>query len=143
MAQILLLEDDRSFGFLLKVSLEEAGHSVVVRQDATMAFAEFQKNTPDVVIADLIVVQEERPIPDGGLSLIARIRHRGNMVDRSVPIIAISGVVRSQGLESALDTAKVLGADASLEKPFAPAELLDLISELTSDVDVPEDRSMG
>ena len=132
MAYVLILEDDETFGKLLQESLEEAGHTAATFANATTAYASVCEQAPDVVVTDLIVLEQNKPVPDGGLSLISRIRHRGNPAHSAIPIVAISGAHRSKGLQNALETAEKLGADFSLEKPFSPHDLLSIIDRLTA-----------
>ncbi len=130
MASVLILEDEEEFGTLLLQSLEAMGHSVVIRQNATDAIAAYKEGEFDLVVADLIVKVGGRPVPDGGLTLIPSLRRLARRAGRYLPIIAISGVTQYPGLSSALDVARTVGADASLEKPFDPADLLALIDDL-------------
>ncbi len=130
MAKILVLEDEKDFGNLLTKSLEQAGHSVTLTEDATEALATFQNNSFDFVVADLIVKKGDEFVADGGLLLISRIRQHTRASNSVLPIVAISGSTKYPGLGSVLKTAESLGANVSLEKPFHPNELLDLIDDL-------------
>lgn len=130
MASVLILEDEEDFGALLRQSLEATGHSVVIRHNATAAIAAYKEADFDIVVADLIVKVGGRPVPDGGLTLIPSLRRLARGTGRRLPIIAISGVTQYPGLSSALEVARTVGADASLEKPFDPADLIALIEDL-------------
>ncbi len=130
MANVLILEDDEEFGSLLVQSLETAGHTSVLHRNATAAIAAYKEGDFDLVVADLIVKIEGRPVPDGGLTLIPSLKRLARRAGRPLPIIAISGVTQYPGLSSALSVARTVGADVSLEKPFEPAQLLDLIDDL-------------
>ncbi|WP_227270787.1 response regulator [Roseobacter weihaiensis] len=124
------MEDDIAFGELLRASLEEAGHSVVLRFDGASAQSYFEKHGADVVLTDIIIKQDQKSIPDGGLLLISRIRGMSSESARSVPIIAMSGATSYPGMQGALTTAEALGATVSINKPFSPDELTDLIDDL-------------
>lgn len=130
MAKILVLEDDPDLGELLSTSLEQAGHFPMLCPDATTALAQFLEFEFDLVVADIIVRKNGRPMPDGGLILISRIRNNAEASRRNVPIIAISGAIRNPGMENILTVAQTFGADAELAKPFAPGDLLACINRL-------------
>ena len=130
MANVLILEDDPDFGSLMRVSLEQAGHFIVMCGTATDALAAYEEYRIDIVVTDLIIKEDNRPIPDGGLILISRLKAVNQYSGRKVPIIAISGQLLALGMEHALDTARTVGADVALRKPFAPEELLATIDTL-------------
>lgn len=133
MAKILVLEDDPDFGALLFASLEDAGHHVTLVTSGTEAEEAFHQDPADLVVTDLIIRQDGRPVADGGLLLIHRIRDIAENLRKSVPIVAISGVVRRQGMTHALNTAQHVGADEVLAKPFPPEDLLWVIDRLLSE----------
>lgn len=93
MAQILLLEDNLVFSQLICASLFEEGHEVVACVDATSAYDAFCGQRFDLVIADIIVRKDGQPVPDGGLSLISKVKRLCKVHNRKVPIIAISGAL--------------------------------------------------
>ena len=130
MATILILEDDPDLGPLLSTSLEAAGHSVTLVASAIAGEEAFRQNPADLVVADLIIRQDGRPVADGGLLMIHRIKEIANEMRKTVPVIAISGAIRRQGMTHALSTAQHVGADEVLAKPFPPEDLLWLIDRL-------------
>ena len=73
----------------------------------------------DLVITDLIMPEKE------GLETIADIRRACS----DMPIIAISGGGRL-GPNDYLETARFIGADATLAKPFARTELINTVDAL-------------
>lgn len=136
MAHILLMEDDVDFSSLLADSLEEAGHSVRLFANATDALRTFKPEKYDIVIADLLVKKGRAYIPDGGLILISGIRRASADLEHTIPIIAMSGSVKSTGMQDVLTTASQVGADATLAKPFAPSEMLALIDRLLNEFEI-------
>lgn len=130
MAHILLLEDNLVFSQLICASLFEEGHEVVACVDATSAYDAFCGQRFDLVIADIIVRKDGQPVPDGGLSLISKVKRLCKVHNRKVPIIAISGAVHNYGMEYMLVLAGDMGAQAVLAKPFAPNQLIEKIDTL-------------
>ena len=128
MGRILILEDDVNLGPLLKVSLEDEGHSVSLQSTATAALAYASENDVDLVIADILIKVGGALVQDGGIKLISRLKQ---IEARRMPVIAISGAFGNErGGQEITSTAFTVGADATLAKPFAPDDLIVLVNRL-------------
>lgn len=115
--QLLLVEDDREIQGFLKHALTEAGFKVDLAADALTAEQLALDGDHDVLIVDL-------GLPDmDGIALILRLRQLG--VHAPVLILSARRSVddRVRGLEQ--------GGDDYLTKPFALAELLARLRNLT------------
>ena len=115
--QLLLVEDDREIQSFLKHALTEAGFRVDLASDALAAVRLALEGGHDVLIVDL-------GLPDmDGIALILRLRRLG--VRAPVLILSARRSVddRVRGLEQ--------GGDDYLTKPFALAELLARVRNLT------------
>jgi two-component system copper resistance phosphate regulon response regulator CusR len=115
--QLLLVEDDREIQGFLKHALTEAGYKVDLAADALAAERLASDGRHDVLIVDL-------GLPDmDGIALILRLRQLG--VHAPVLILSARRSVddRVHGLEQ--------GGDDYLTKPFALAELLARLRNLT------------
>jgi two-component system, chemotaxis family, chemotaxis protein CheY len=119
MSAILLIDDDASVRQVVSEMLRLAGHDVAIAENGRVALERLGEQTFDLVITDLIMPEQE------GIETISEIRRR----DRSMPIIAISGGGRL-GPGDYLETARYLGADATLAKPFARQELIATVDSL-------------
>jgi len=119
--RILLIEDNADVRTMLCDALKEAGYEVVAVADGN-AGIEAQRRAPaDVVVTDLFMPEKE------GLETIAELR-KGFPETK---IIAISGGSRLRiPLADHLTTARALGADAVLRKPFDPGELVAIVRQL-------------
>jgi two-component system response regulator PhoP len=109
MAEILLVEDDESFGQGLVEWLEFEKHKVQWCKDGGQGLAALQGKEFDVVILDI-----EMPVLNG-LEVCKRYRDDGG----SAPIIMLTGKDTVLDKVSGLDC----GADDYLTKPFHPREL--------------------
>jgi CheY-like chemotaxis protein len=121
MALILVIDDVATMRDLVRRMLERGEHSVIEAEDGEVGLSMFEDQHPVVVITDLIMPNME------GIETIQQIR-------RSRPdakIIAMSGATDFSGA-SYLNTARKLGADAVLAKPFQRAALLDAVDQLLS-----------
>jgi CheY-like chemotaxis protein len=121
MAHILIVDDEEMDRLLGRTVLEDAGHLLLYAPDGEVALRAYQNNDIDLVITDLAMPNLD------GLRLIEQIRAED---DRAL-IIAVSGVSADQ-----LEWAVSLGASRTLQKPYAPPELLEAVTQ-TLDPSVP------
>jgi DNA-binding response OmpR family regulator len=120
--RILLVEDDEGVRRPLSTWLTRAGYEVVVAADGAEAVRLWREmNGGDLAVIDMFLPEKD------GLECIIELRTHSP----GVPIIAISGG-GGTGRVDILDDAKLLGAVATLQKPFDPRALLAMvILELT------------
>jgi CheY-like chemotaxis protein len=126
MTRVLVVDDDRAVGTVIRTVLEVAGFEVVHVLDGVSGLAAIEKSDFQVIMVDLFM-----PGLDG-LETIRRFRQR----DAAVPIIAISGFMPRDGSSPAPDflgTATRLGATRSLAKPFRPRALLQAVDGCLAD----------
>ena len=113
--QILLVEDDSEISRMLVESLKEHGFAAVPAASAEEMDDFFERQTPDLVILDVMLPGE------GGLDICRRLRAGSN-----VPIIMLtalgSEIDRVLGLE--------IGADDYVTKPFGSRELIARVRAL-------------
>lgn len=134
MAKILLMEDDESLATVLSEVLSAEGHEITTCTSATDAFAHISAAKFDLLITDIIVLKDNKSVPDGGISLISRLRGAlsWNLEPwmKEMPIIAISGAIHNQGMADLLNISRDLGADITLGKPTDTKDLLNAINLL-------------
>jgi CheY-like chemotaxis protein len=119
MSAILLVDDDPSVRQVVSEMLRQAGHEVTIAEDGRVALAKIQEHAFDLVITDLIMPEQE------GIETIAEIRRQ----EPNMRIVAMSGGGRL-GPGDYLETARYLGADATLAKPFGRQELIATVDAL-------------
>ena len=107
---ILLVEDDQTFGEELADLLKGHGHAVTRCLDGDQAFETFCNGHYNICVFDLML-----PGIDG-FTLTERIRRR----NKYMPVIIISRRSHKDDKQKAFD----LGVDDYLVKPFEPDELL-------------------
>ena len=118
MATLLVIDDDVDVRRTIARILRNAGYDIVEAGDGASGMAALQRDHPDLVITDIIMPDQE------GIETIVRIRELSQ-----VPIIAISGALVT-GEFNALRDAMLIGADATLGKPFRADELLAQVRKL-------------
>lgn len=119
MTAILVIDDDASVREVVSEMLKLEGYEVTIAANGREAIRLLDAGRFDLVITDLIMPEKE------GIETIAEIRR----THASLPILAISGGGRI-GPSDYLETARYLGADATLAKPFARQELLTTVDSL-------------
>ncbi len=107
---ILIVEDKKSLSKVLKTSLEDKGHTVVLSFDGLDGLAQAETNHFDIMVLDIML-----PGIDG-LEVIRRLR-KGK---RQLPVLALTARDTVGDIVAALD----LGVDDYLTKPFAMAEFM-------------------
>jgi len=119
MAVVLVIEDDDHLRCLLRVVLERAGHIVEDAPNGMAGLKRFSTRPADIVVTDIIMPEKE------GLETIIELKR--DYPD--VKIIAISGGGASLDAQY-LPSAKALGADWTIEKPFEPREVIEAVGGL-------------
>lgn len=122
--KILVVEDDRNILDLIQMYLLKEGFEVITAQDGGKAVEEFQKQTPDLVLLDIML-----PVLNGW-GVCGKIRETSR-----VPIIMLTAKSevfdKIQGLE--------MGADDYIIKPFEMKELIARINAVLRRSEIPED----
>jgi len=108
--KLLFVEDDISFAFVVKGSLELTEiYEVETVFNGKDGFDAYYSFNPDVIVADI-----EMPVMNG-MEMVAKIRK----YDEAIPILFATGHTNAQNV---LDGYK-LNADNFIKKPFLPEEL--------------------
>lgn len=119
MPYILIIDDDDSVNRMLQHVLEDAGYEVQGAPNGRTGLDYFRKRPADLLIVDILMPEKD------GLETIMELREE----NPDVKIIAISGGGRFDTSDY-LETAKLLGAQLILTKPFDLSKLLQSIKDL-------------
>ncbi|MCK6555782.1 response regulator transcription factor [Candidatus Binatia bacterium] len=109
---ILVVEDERDIGELVRFNLEQEGFAVAVAEDGEAALQAVNRERPALVILDLMLPG----VP--GLDVCRQLR--GNEATATLPIV----VLTAKAAESDRIVGLEMGADDYLTKPFSPRELV-------------------
>ncbi len=123
MAHILVIDDDTQIRLMITLALERDGHKVTAAGDGEEGLQLFLDDPPDLVITDIIMPRAE------GLEVIKKMMQ---VVD-DIPIVAMSGGGCSTTSGDLLPLAKLMGARATLTKPFTRAELMQALITATGE----------
>lgn len=110
--KIVVIEDEPDILELLQFNLGREGYEVAAAGTGTEGLATVRRETPDLVLLDLLL-----PGVDG-LDVCRQLR--ADPETRDVPII----MVTAKGEESDVVLGLGLGADDYVQKPFSPRELI-------------------
>jgi DNA-binding response OmpR family regulator len=107
--KLLLVEDDKNLGFVIKDFLEISGFQVDLKENGVEGYEAFQKNTYELLLLDVMM-----PLKDG-FTLAEEIRKRNN----DIPIIFLTAKALTEDKIRGLK----IGADDYITKPFSTEEL--------------------
>ncbi len=122
MAHILVIDDDEQFRAMLEQMLTQDGHQVTIAVDGEDGLRLVGQVSPELIITDILMPKKD------GMDLILEL-NRGH---RKIPFIAVSGGRRCITAEFNLDSATLLGARATLAKPFSRTDLRQALAAALS-----------
>jgi CheY-like chemotaxis protein len=114
MRRVLVVDDDASIRRLVRVILADAGFEVIEAEDGARALEVLERESPEILLLDL-----NMPVMDGW-EVFERLREYGR---RPRTIIISAGPAER--------TQQELGAEASLQKPFGPEDLVEKVCALS------------
>lgn len=112
MARILIIDDEDDIRMTVRLALESMGHDVTEAINGNEGLKRFTSEKNDLVITDILMPDKE------GIETIIELRK----IRPDLKIIVMSGGGRINATH-VLETAKRIGADVALKKPFSIAEL--------------------
>jgi twitching motility two-component system response regulator PilH len=118
MARVLVIDDEPDVRWLIRMSLERAGHEVIDAEDGLRGIALATKQHPEVIVLDLMM-----PVMDG-YGVLAELAKDPRTA--SVPVVVLSAKAIPDEAERAVEA----GARRFLEKPFDPDLLTHELADL-------------
>ncbi|WP_372983021.1 response regulator [Marinobacter sediminum] len=120
MTDILILDDDEQILLMTRTMLEREGYQVTTATRGQDALATLENQAPALLITDILM-----PAMDG-IDVINECRKRFPQL----AILAMSGGRRKISAEFNLKSARMLGAEATLAKPFSKSQLISAVARL-------------
>ena len=114
-AKVLIVDDEELFRLNLRMLLEDLGYCVVEAADGREGIEAFDREVPDLILADL-----RMPVMNG-LSMIAGLREKST----ETPVIVVSG---TGTVQNAVDSLR-LGAWDYIIKPVEDAKGFEIVIE--------------
>ncbi len=116
---ILVIEDHDGVAEVIEKVLLHDGHRVLRARDGEEGVSVFNRHRFDLVITDILM-----PVQEGIETIRILLEQQPDL-----KVIAVSGGGQWHGTEF-LTEARATGAIATLEKPFRPRELLELLRQV-------------
>ena len=116
MNSVLVIDDDPVIRSVVRRVLEEKGFEVSTAGDGQSGLSRFAELNPDLVMVDIVMPGKE------GMATILELRE----AHPDARILAMTGGGNFTAGD-VLRIAELLGADNSIEKPFAPAALVSMV----------------
>jgi DNA-binding response OmpR family regulator len=116
--QVLVVEDDPSVRGLLQTLLSAEGYDVVTASDGLAGLVKATSNRPSLVLLDLMM-------PDlGGVRVLEEMRDDPELAQ--IPVVVVTGKI-----DAIPAMRELLGEENVFLKPFAVAELLGRVADVT------------
>jgi DNA-binding NtrC family response regulator len=114
--RILVVEDEAGLADVIRRVLERSGHEVRVAATGLEGTRRYREQAADLALIDIHMPEMD------GLELLVQFR----AIAPRMPVIVMSGGRQTGGLDLLAD-ARLLGAFATLAKPFSIDELLGVV----------------
>ena len=118
MARIVLIDDDDVFRATVETMLKAAGHAVEAVDGGQAALAALRRAPCDLVITDVMMPEMD------GIEILRALR--GGPAPPRVLVMTGGSVLLKRDF---LDAARMLGADATIAKPFGASDLAAAVAE--------------
>lgn len=118
-ARVLIIEDDNEVREFLESLLERAGYGTITAVNGKEGVEIFRSTPLDLVITDIIMPEKD------GIEAIMDMKR----ANPALKVIAISGGGRAEP-ENYLHSARLLGADRTIKKPFTNEDILEAVRTL-------------
>lgn len=118
--RVFVIEDERNISEAIRFILTRDGWNVDVSADGTTALASLRAAPPDMVILDLMLPGVS------GFDILRALR--ADPATHSVPVLMLT----AKGQSADRDEAERLGVSRFMTKPFANADVLAAVRELTA-----------
>jgi CheY-like chemotaxis protein len=130
MARVLVIDDERKIAHVMRLLLEQRGHSVLVAEDGSRGLALAQRQAPDVILLDIMM-----PVMDGFATLEAL---RSSARTSDIPVLIVSAMQPEQAEQRCYS----LGARGYIRKPFDAGILVGTVEELAARRDDTHDEAI-
>ena len=117
--RILVIDDEPDILALATIRLKKSGYEIVEAVDAEEALVSLQKETPDLILLDLLLPKMQ------GDELCKKLK--SDQKYKHIPIILFTASAMRASLP---DDVKAMGADDCILKPFNPDELISKVKKI-------------
>jgi two-component system, OmpR family, response regulator CpxR len=122
MRKVLVIDDDNLVRSMIVTALGRARYAVAEAEDGMQAIRLLEDIRPEVIVTDIFMPHQD------GIGVLQHVKAGPGPRPKIIAISGGSPRVRGDYLEAA----KILGADAILQKPFSPDSLIDAIERVSN-----------
>ena len=116
--KILVIDDSSTNIVLLNAVLIQNGYEVITAFNAKEAFYHLEKETPDLILLDLLMPEIS------GFDLLEHLKKNDKF--KSVPVVIVSAIGNKENIE----LTREMGAVSFISKPIDVDQLLETVSRL-------------
>jgi two-component system, OmpR family, response regulator CpxR len=117
MALAVVIDDDAQVRCLVAMMLKRAGYEVAQAKDGEEGIELCTSLDPEVIVTDIFMPRQD------GIDVLREVKTRA----KQPRVVAISGGSPRLQLDF-LNVAEKIGADAVVQKPFTPSQLLQAVT---------------
>ncbi len=121
MIRVLVVDDDEAFRQTVCDLLLDGDFEILSAESGAQSFAVLRNQSVDIVLTDIVMPDED------GLEIVRKIKK----MNPAPKIVAMSGGGRIAATDY-LEIARLMGASATIKKPFKRQELVDLLQQVFS-----------
>ena len=123
LANVLVVDDDPDIREAIKIVLETQSYELTFASNGEECLEQVQKNTPDVIILDLLMPKRD------GFEVIKELR--GYHRYPRIPILILTAVKKEAGdRRYELETGLSMDVDDYIEKPIEPDDLIHRVKRI-------------
>ena len=119
--KILVVDDDVAIVRMIEFKLKAAGFKVTCAFNGQEALDKIAEDKPDLLISDINMPQMT------GIELIQQLKK--SVQTRDIPVI----ILTARGEDEQREEAVKIGTNVFINKPFAPAKLLEIVRQMTGE----------
>ncbi len=118
MKKVIIIEDDRQLGRILKEVFKNLKFDALLLRNAEEFFENAEREKPDLIVTDYL-------LPGiNGIEILIKLR--ANSEHKKTPVVVLSGIDSTELMDECL----AKGAAAFLQKPFKLKTLIKVINDL-------------
>lgn len=118
---VLVVDDEPHMRKLIEIHLKRAGHTILSAKNGREALTRANTDKPDLIVMDVMMSEMD------GLTALAQLKN--DPVTQPIPVIMLT----ARGHTMTRQEAEESGAEAFLNKPFSPTQLLTEIKRLANE----------
>jgi len=118
---VLAVDDENDVLIIIKTSLETEGYRVLSASNGADALELAKKNSPDVILLDLMMPEMD------GFEVLAHLKE--DEETRLIPVVVLTGISEREKIQQALDR----GVEYYIVKPFEHYELVSKVHTVLND----------